>query len=140
MGDRTLGYHETLNFRRIEAADGDSRVEMVVGPEHLRTLGICHGGALASMLDTALGLAGSSTMPPDHWAVTVQLNVNFVRPAWEGETLIATGETQHSGRSTAVVRGEIRNQADKLVATASATLYFQPHTDATRGGIERRPK
>jgi uncharacterized protein (TIGR00369 family) len=93
---------------------------------------------LATLLDTAIGVAAYSLAPADHFAVTVQLSVNFIRPAWEGETLAATGEVIHAGRQTAVGRGEVRTAAGVLVAAGSATCMYLPYTDQNRNSIERR--
>jgi acyl-coenzyme A thioesterase PaaI-like protein len=59
--------------------------------------------------------------------VTIQLNLNFVRPARVGDILHATGQVLHSGRRTALSRGEVRNASNSLVATATATLMFLPN-------------
>ena len=106
---------------------------MDVGPGHLRSLGIAHGGVIASLLDSVMGLAASKSAPPDHYLVTAQLNVHFLRPAREGETLVASAEVRHGGRKLAVVQGEIRAGKDHLVATGSATFVYLPHADRARG-------
>lgn len=117
--------------------DGAGRLILKVGPPHLRSLGIAHGGMLATLLDSVMGLDASSGAPADHYAVTIQLNINYIRPGFVGETLIATSTMSHRGRSTAVARGELRTDAGALVATGSATFAFVAHTDATRGREDR---
>jgi uncharacterized protein (TIGR00369 family) len=97
-----------------------------------------HGGVLATLLDSVMGMAASSVAPAGHFAVTVQINLNFIRPAWEGELLIATGEVEHSGRTTAVARGEARTEGGSLVGTGSATFMYVAHTDPTRAQFPRR--
>ena len=47
-----------------------------------------------------------------------------IRPTWSGETLTITGEVQHSGRQTAVTRGEIRTSSGALVAMGTGTFLF----------------
>ena len=39
---------------------GHVTVRYAVGPDHLRTGGIAHGGIIATLMDTALGLAAST--------------------------------------------------------------------------------
>ena len=117
--------------------DGAGRLILAVGPEHLRTLGIVHGGMIATLLDSVMGLDAGSRTPEGFYVVTVQLNVNFIRPAWPGETLIATSVMKHEGRSTAVAQGEVRTDAGALVATGSATFCYVAHTDRTRGRVDR---
>ena len=44
--------------------------------------------------------------PPDNHLVTVQLNINYIRPGWLGEKLSCRSEVRHAGQMTAVARGE----------------------------------
>ena len=103
-----------------------STFEMTVEEKHLRTLGLMHGGVTATLLDTAMGFAAVTKAPEGHHVVTIQLNMNFIRPAWQSERLIASGEVCHAGRQTAVARGEVRTADDLLVASGSATFLFLP--------------
>lgn len=116
---------------------GHVRIAYRVGDDHLRTRGIAHGGVIATLMDTALGLAASTRVPEGHDVVTAQINVNFIRPAWAGESLLAEAKVQHSGRRTAVVTGEIRTDHGVLVATGSATMMFVTAPDLTKS--EDRP-
>jgi uncharacterized protein (TIGR00369 family) len=127
-----LTFLERLGVR----ADDDGRLVLEVNAGHLRTLGIVHGGVVATLLDSVMGMSAARSAPPDHYVVTAQLNVHFIRPAWEGETLTASSKVRHNGRKTAVAEGEIHTSSDALVAIASATFVFVPHTDGTRGKSE----
>jgi acyl-CoA thioesterase len=118
-----------LNDLKVEPVSfehGRAVWRLRVSDQHLRTHGILHGGVVATLLDTALGRAVATVCQSDQDVVTAQLNVNFVRPVWSGETLLASGEVQHHGRQTAVARGEIRTADDTLVATGSGTFLFVP--------------
>ncbi len=104
-----------------------------VGEEHLRSLGLMHGGVAASMLDSFMGRAAFAGSPPGHHLVTIQLNVHFVRAARAGDTLIADGTVEHNGRRTAVVRGELRTEQGALIATGSGSFMHLP-TGPEQGG------
>ncbi|MCH7989589.1 MAG: PaaI family thioesterase [Planctomycetes bacterium] len=117
---------DLLEIRATDASKGTATFEMLVDEKHLRTLGLMHGGVTTTLLDTAMGFAAVTTAPQGFYVVTVQLNANFIRPAWESEKLIATGEVQHSGKQTAVVRGEIRTSENVLVATGTGTFLYVP--------------
>jgi uncharacterized protein (TIGR00369 family) len=118
-------FHDLLRIQSIDARDGKCRVELLVVRQHLRNLGIVHGGVIASLLDTAMGIAASTFAPPFQAVLTAQLNVNFIRPVKERESLVATGEIIHSGRQTAVARGEVRTADGLLVASGSATFMYR---------------
>lgn len=117
---------EGLRAEPVSSEKGRATWRLTVAEQHLRTHGILHGGVVATLLDTAMGRAVSTLCRDDQSAVTAQLNVNFIRPSWTGETLMITGEVQHSGRQTAVTRGEIRTAAGVLVATGTGTFLFVP--------------
>lgn len=113
-----------LGAEPLSSENGRAIWKLVVTEQHLRTHGILHGGVVATLLDTAMGRAVTTLCRVDQSAVTAQLNVNFLRPAWKGETLTITGEVLHCGSLTAVTRGEIRTSADVLLATGSGTFMF----------------
>jgi len=117
--------------------DAEGNLTLVLRAEHLRTLGIAHGGVIATLLDSVMGMNAHRSSPPDHYLVTAQLNVHFLRPAFEGETLIASGDVRHAGRKTAMAQGELRTSGGELVATASATFIYVAHTEQTRAHPDR---
>lgn len=123
---RRVPFLDLLEIRPVSASPGEAAFECVVQQKHLRTYGILHGGVAATMLDTAMGYAAGTKAPEFHHLVTVQLGVNFTRPAQEGERLTATGRVQHSGNRTAVVQGEIRTEEGELVAAGTATFLYLP--------------
>ena len=123
---------DLLGMRAVSVEPGRVKVAYTVAANHLRTRGIAHGGVIATLMDTTLGLAASTKAPVGFDLVTAQLNVNFIRPAWEGERLEAFGEVQHSGRKSAVVTGKICTENGSLVAVGSATLMFVPAPDLAK--------
>ncbi len=128
-----LSFLERLGVR----ADESGRLLIDVHAGHLRTLGIAHGGVIATLLDSVMGMVANRSSPPDHYLVTAQLNVHFIRPAFEGETLIASAQVRHAGKKTAMAQGEIQTSNGELVATASATFVYVAHDDRTRSNPDR---
>ncbi|WP_435021948.1 PaaI family thioesterase [Tundrisphaera sp. TA3] len=135
--DAASGDRRTFLERLGATSDGEGRLILRPGPEHLRSLGIVHGGMIATLLDSVMGLDVSRRAPEEYYAVTVQLNINYIRPAFPAETLIASSTIKHLGRSTAVAQGELRTESGTLVATSSGTFCFVAHTDRTRGLEDR---
>jgi uncharacterized protein (TIGR00369 family) len=133
-----MPFVELLGIRATAADQGRARLELKVAGLHLRNLGIMHGGVLATLLDSVMGLAAGTIAPEGHFVVTVQLEINFVRPAWEGELLVATGEVWHQGKQTAVARGEVRTAEGILVGLGSATFLYILHTDPSRTQFARQ--
>ena len=82
--------------------------------------GNVQGGFLAAMLDDTLGPALVATLPADQFAVTLNLNVSFLRPARPGP-ITGAGRVLHRGDSVAFLAGELRDDSGEVVATGTAT-------------------
>jgi uncharacterized protein (TIGR00369 family) len=61
-----------------------------------------------------------ATLDKDSFAPTIELKVNFIRPASVGK-LIGEGRVVARGGSIAFLAGELRAESGELLATATAT-------------------
>ena len=87
----------------------------------LRNLhGKLHGGALFSLIDTAMGQASHSLGDGGPSSVTLECKINYIRPVSEGSVL-CHAKVLHAGRRTQVVEAEVW-QDDKLIAKAQGTF------------------
>ena len=135
-----LGIHVVLDSGRPDDAQPIVRVD--IDDRHLRSHNIAHGGIVCTVLDTAMGavaytahsarLRETSANAEEVELVTSQLTIHFLRPAWNGETLIGRGHIIHHGSKTIVVRGEVETAAGKPIAAGSGT--FMPVTIAPEPG------
>ena len=112
----------TLGFKllEIDPERGAIRVQFEAKPEFLNPMGVVQGGFVAAMLDDTLGPALVCTLPSGHFAPTIELKVNFIRPAPLG-VLIGAGRIVSRGGTIAFLSGELRTEQGDLVATATAT-------------------
>ena len=112
----------TLGFKLLEIDPdrGTIRVQFEGKREFLNPMGVVQGGFVAAMLDDTLGPALVCTLPPGHFAPTIELKVNFIKPAPLG-VLIGEGRLVARGGTIAFLAGELRTGSGELVATATAT-------------------
>jgi uncharacterized protein (TIGR00369 family) len=89
-------------------------------PELERFGGIIHGGALASLVDTASAFAVLSTLAAGEQTVTVDLTLHYLKPA-SGGKLSAHARVLRAGRRLATVSVEVTNESGALVVTALTT-------------------
>ncbi|MGH9211904.1 MAG: PaaI family thioesterase [Acidimicrobiales bacterium] len=92
-------------------------------------VGDVQGGLLAAMLDDTLGPALVATLPPDQFAPTLDLHVQFLRPARPGR-ITGRGHVRSRGRSIAFLAGELVDDAGAVLAVASATARIRTQADA----------
>jgi uncharacterized protein (TIGR00369 family) len=128
-----------LGAELVERGDGSATLALNLSEMHLRTRGIAHGGVIATLLDTAMGVAVSTQTPDGCFAVTSQLNVHFIRPGWNGERLLISAKVSHSGATTSVAQAEMTTADDVGVALASGTFIFVRIPGANSDLIERKP-
>jgi uncharacterized protein (TIGR00369 family) len=84
-----------------------------------------YGGVLAYFADCGLAGAFSSILDKDQIVASLDLKVQFVRPAWpDGKKLRCEARVVHAGRSFAAGQAEIVHENGKTIAlaTASATI------------------
>jgi uncharacterized protein (TIGR00369 family) len=81
------------------------------------------GGFLAAMLDDTMGPALTATLDAGEFAPTLNLNVQFHRPAKAGP-LKGVGRVVLRGREICQLSAELM-QNDKIVATATATAMIR---------------
>jgi uncharacterized protein (TIGR00369 family) len=84
-----------------------------------------HGGALATLLDSALGCAVHSTLPAGVGYTTVDLAVTYLRPVTRDTgRLRCEAEIVHGGRTVATARAQITDPSGRLIATATTTCII----------------
>jgi uncharacterized protein (TIGR00369 family) len=124
-----------LNMEVQAIHPGQAAVSLAAAPAMFNPFGTVHGGILCDLADMAMGTAFMSTLNPGEGLATVELKINFLRPARE-EILLAEARVTHRGRTTGFVECEIFNAERKLVAKASSTCMVV--TDARAAHITQQ--
>jgi len=113
-------FSRLLGLEILQAGGGEARgaiSQPICGNVHQHKL---HGGALFSLIDTAMGQASHSLGDGGPSSVTLECKINYIRPVSEGSVL-CHAKVLHAGRRTQVVEAEVL-QGDKLVAKAQGTF------------------
>jgi acyl-CoA thioesterase len=121
----TISLLKTLGIHLVEIGARHAIMTVTADHRHLNYLGGVHGGLLAALADTVCFFP-RPLLPSGQKATTVNLNVNFLRPAALGDCLTARAELLHLGRRTASLAVRITDQQEHLVAHGTATLLRLP--------------
>ncbi len=124
---RTVGHGRALGME-FEAA-GETWTELrlpwseqLVG---VPKAGVLASGAIVSLIDTASGCAVWSTMGRFEPIATIDLRIDYLRPALKGETIFARCECVKLTRRIAFVRGVAHaGDAARPVAYSSGTFML----------------
>jgi uncharacterized protein (TIGR00369 family) len=117
----------TLDFLLMEVEDGRAVFQGAPGPAHFNPMGGVHGGWYATLLDSALGCAVHTKMPPGRGYTTAELGVNLVRAIGpKVQRVRAEGKVLHCGRQLATAEARLYGPDGTLYAHATTTcLVFE---------------
>ena len=113
-------YARLLGIELVSAARGEATLALEAREELLRMGGIMHGGAVASLLDTAAAFAALTLPGASECTVTVDLNVHFLRPVSDGRVQ-ALARVLREGHRVAIITVEAVDLEGRLIAVATTT-------------------
>ena len=119
------GWMETLGARITEAEPGRVVLELVAGPQHRHGGGVVQGGVITQIADAAMGMTLATLQEDGMWNTTIELKINFIRPAIEG-TLRAVGRVVEMRQSLLFSEAEVFDDRGRLIARASSTCMPVP--------------
>src|SRR6266481_4725846 len=113
---------KTLGFRLIDVGPGTATMELIANTEvHANPMGTIHGGVLCDIADAAIGTAHATSLKEDESFISIDLQINFFRPAWNGR-IRAVAKPVNVGRQISRYVCDILRDDDKLVAQVSSTV------------------
>jgi acyl-CoA thioesterase len=108
--DRTS---QSLGVELIEVGEGRAVLRMEVRPEMVNGLGVCHGGVVFTLADSAMAYSSNSF---NLRALATQAEIDWLAPALVGSVLTATAVQRHQRGKAAVTDVEVCDDAGTVVA------------------------
>src|SRR6476469_7607793 len=116
----SVPYAHLLGIELDDVGKGVATLGLEVRPELSQNHGVVHGGAIASLIDTATAFAILTLLEPEERVTTVDLTISYLRPGLEGR-LRATARVLRQGRRLVNTSAEVTNEGGTLLATALST-------------------
>jgi uncharacterized protein (TIGR00369 family) len=125
MLETYIPFNQFLGIRIAAMRDGMARLELPYRPEFIGDPGrpALHGGAIATLIDTAAGFAVWTRIEPDDRLSTVDLRIDYVthgRP----ETLVAEATVIRLGNRIATVDVRSYQPSDETRTVATGKAVF----------------
>ncbi|MCP5431803.1 MAG: PaaI family thioesterase [Alphaproteobacteria bacterium] len=95
--------------------------------------GVLHGGAITTLLDTVCGMAAYAALTRLRTMATLDLRIDYMRPATPGATVVGEAACTRVTRRIAFVRG-LAHEGDGTDPVAAATATFMLGPDGEAGG------
>jgi uncharacterized protein (TIGR00369 family) len=109
-----------LGVELTEITDERVRGRLHVDRRHLHPMGMVHGGAWVGFADTVAAWGTLRHLPADCGFTTLELKMNVLAAASDGDVLTAVGEPLHVGSRTQVWQVKVFRE-ERLVANFTCT-------------------
>lgn len=116
----SVPFAKLLGIELEEVDLGSATLAFEIKPELKQNHGVVHGGAIASLIDSATAFAIISLLPPDEHATTVDLTITYLRPLRQGRAK-AVARVLRNGRRLITTSADLFDDRGTLAATALST-------------------
>lgn len=113
-------YAKFLGLQLGEVRQGEVSIHLDIRDELKQNQGVVHGGAIASLIDTASAFAVLTQIDLDERVTTTDLTIHYLRPAVNGR-IVATARIIRGGRRLFVLSVDVHDPTGQLIASAVTT-------------------
>lgn len=118
-------YAQTLGFELVDLTPGRAVARAPYSPETIGdpATGVIHGGVVTALLDNVSGVAVIASLKELKSTATLDLRIDYMRPADVDKDIYAEAECYHITRSVAFTRAwAYHENKEKVIATASGSF------------------
>ncbi|MHB1420863.1 MAG: PaaI family thioesterase [Bacillota bacterium] len=123
---QTSAYWEYLGISIKKIEPGYAELVMSITPNHFQALGNVHGGAIGSLIDSAVAAALVPMHGPGYMATTIEMKVNYFVPVNEEGPVTAEAKIIQKGKKIAVGTVDVKNTKGRVVAFGVVTYMIIP--------------
>ena len=109
-----------LGLQIIKFDNGYCQCNLEIKDNFLNIHKAVHGGVIYSLGDVGMGAALYSTLKKDEEASTIEIKINYLKPAYS-KILVCDAKVIQKGKSIAVLEAEI--QADDILVAKALGTY-----------------
>ena len=118
-------FAELIGFIVTRKGDGESECVLEIAEKHMNPHGIAHGGAVFSLVDTGMGTAITSLLDKSEMPSTIEIKINYLRPALKGKLTCKT-RVVNKGKRTAVLESRVVDEKQRDICCALGTFMILP--------------
>ena len=101
---------------------GGARMRFTIDPALNNPNGVVHGGVIYTLVDYSMGRAVQYGLPEGEHCATIEVKISYLRSVREGTVTVET-EIVKQGRTIAFLTSKVTDDQDRLIATASGSMF-----------------
>jgi 1,4-dihydroxy-2-naphthoyl-CoA hydrolase len=123
MNQAPEGWLQAMGVTITSATQDEVRCEVTIGPEHLQSYGIVHGGVHCGVIESLASIgAALFAYPRGQSVVGLENTTSFIRAVRAGAKLHAVATPITRGRRSQVWEARVLDAEEKIVATGRVRL------------------
>jgi uncharacterized domain 1 len=117
-------FSQSIGITIERVTEDSARLRLTPKEEVANAFGIIHGGVIATLADTCMGMILCAANVP---TVTLELAINYLGVTKPGDKLIAEGKVVHFGGTVITTQCLIRSDNGRKIAFAKGTFFRRKH-------------
>ena len=123
MNKAPEGWLQAMGVTITNATQDEVRAELTIGPQHLQSYGIVHGGVHSGLIESLASIgAALYAYPRGQSVVGLENTTSFIRAVRAGAKLHAVSTPITRGRRTQVWEARVLDDEEKIVASGRVRL------------------
>lgn len=114
------GFFKHNNFHIVEVSENNCIIRADLTENSMNPYGIAHGGLIFGLGDVVMGMLARASGTK---AVTLTANISYLKPG-TGKYLLGKAELIKTGKNTCVLRANIYNDQEELIATMDSNYFY----------------
>jgi uncharacterized protein (TIGR00369 family) len=128
-------FFKHMSMAVVEIGSGYSVVAAEIRRKHMNPFGGLHGGAYASVIDTAAYWSAYCDLPEENGLVSIDLKVDFLAPVIDGRILIK-GQRIKSGKAIYLAEAKMFDGNGRLLAHGTSKLMVTPNQQSIHNVVD----
>lgn len=121
-------FADIIGFEVTDRSAGECTTMLEINKDHMNPHGVVHGAVIYALADTGMGGALTSLLGEDQICSTIEIKINYFRPALAGSLKCET-EVVNKGSRTATLQSRVFDGNDKLISQAQGTFMILSRPD-----------
>jgi len=121
--ERPHAFADLIGLDVTERGEGRCTSELVADERHMNPNQVVHGAVLYALADTGMGGALTTVLEEGQLCSTIEIKINYFRPAGPGRLRCETRVINKS-RRTGAMESEVFGEDGKLLARATGTFMI----------------